>query len=88
MSEKLEIKYLDEKVIDQMATSNAARAARIKARISLAEIAKGMGLSISQVSFLENNKRNWTAESFASYSAAIQKIKSKSHGAGLVAENG
>jgi len=74
---KITIQYLDERVIDQPKTAAVARAAREQAGITMERMAKELGITQPQVSYLENGKRNWTAATFTKFAAALERITQK-----------
>lgn len=66
----VEFIYTNERVIDQPATANAARKLRKASGASMTAIAKEMGISQSQIYYLESAKRKWTEKTFKQYAEA------------------
>lgn len=64
--------------IDSVASGRIARAARIKARLSLRRVATAMGYSAPYVSDLEKGRRSWNTDLWSRYEAAITGLSNTS----------
>lgn len=60
---------------DQRDIGRAMRARRVKADLSLREVARRMALSAAYVSDLELGKRGWRAKVTMAYGEALRKAK-------------
>lgn len=67
------LQFKTEEVIDHTKTGEAMRELRVKAGLSLRDIAERSGLSHSFISDLEKGRRNWTVAHAMAYEKAIGK---------------
>lgn len=62
-------------LIDRRRTGRAARAERLRAGLTLRQVAEAMGLWVQVLSDLENGKRRWSRELVARFNAALKARK-------------
>jgi len=61
--------------VNHAETAASVRKYRRAAKVSLTDVARETGISLSLACFLEKGVRSWTPEFHATYIAAIDKLK-------------
>lgn len=68
------LKTVPSRTVDHAATGANNRKRRLKANLSLREVAQELGISAPYLSDLERGRRNWTEHFDDHYAAALNRL--------------